>query len=143
MYCTNCGAMTQEGAIACTQCGLPPRKKNNFCHNCGQSLNSEQIVCLQCGVAVGSGRGLSGAVQGVVAGEKNRTTAGVLGILLGGIGVHKFYLGSWGWGLVYLVMCWTYVPAILGLVEGIMYLTKSDAEFSVRYPVSTQSPFRW
>lgn len=59
----------------------------------------------------------------LVYGRKNRVTAGVLGILLGGLGVHKFYLGQIGWGILYLVFLWTYIPAILGLIEGIRYLT--------------------
>lgn len=60
---------------------------------------------------------------------KNKTTAGLLGIFLGGLGAHKFYLGKTGMGILYLVFCWTYIPGIIGLVEGIIYLTKSDADF--------------
>lgn len=63
---------------------------------------------------------------------KNRVTAGLLAILLGGLGVHKFYLGKTGIGLLYLVFCWTGIPAIIGLVEGIIYLTQSDEEFRVK-----------
>lgn len=60
---------------------------------------------------------------------KNKTTAGLLAIFLGAFGVHKFYLGKSGMGILYLIFCWTYIPGILGLVEGIIYLTKSDADF--------------
>ena len=60
---------------------------------------------------------------------KNKVAAGVLALLLGGIGIHKFYTGAWGWGLVYIVLCWTAVPALLALVEGIRYLTLSDIDF--------------
>ena len=60
---------------------------------------------------------------------KSKTTAGLLAILLGGLGAHKFYLGKTGMGILYLVFCWTYIPGIIGLVEGIIYLTKSDADF--------------
>ena len=55
----------------------------------------------------------------------------VLGILLlGGIGIHKFYTGAWGWGIVYIVLCWTYIPALVALVEGIRYLTLKQPEFA-------------
>ncbi len=54
---------------------------------------------------------------------KSKTTAGILGILLGGLGVHKFYLNKPGKGIAYLLTCWTGVPGIIGLVEGIQYLT--------------------
>lgn len=60
---------------------------------------------------------------------KSKTTAGVLAILIGGLGAHKFYLGKPGMGVLYLIFCWTYIPAILGFIEGIIYLTKSDAAF--------------
>jgi len=64
---------------------------------------------------------------------KSKTTAGILAILLGGIGVHKFYLGQTGKGILYLLFCWTYIPALLGLIEGIMYLTSSDEKFYSKY----------
>ncbi|MCH5233667.1 MAG: TM2 domain-containing protein [Muribaculaceae bacterium] len=60
---------------------------------------------------------------------KSKTTAGLLAIFLGALGAHKFYLGKTGMGVLYLVFCWTYIPGILGLIEGIIYLTKSDADF--------------
>jgi TM2 domain-containing membrane protein YozV len=64
---------------------------------------------------------------------KNRATAGVLAILLGDFGVHKFYLGQVGIGLLYLVFSWTLIPGLLGLLEGITFLTLSDEDFSRRY----------
>lgn len=63
---------------------------------------------------------------------KSRSTAAVLAILLGGFGIHKFYLGAWGWGLIYLVFCWTYIPAVIGFIEGIRYLVLSDADFDYK-----------
>jgi TM2 domain-containing membrane protein YozV len=71
--------------------------------------------------------------NGVPATSKSKTTAGILAILLGGIGAHKFYLGKVGLGILYLVFCWTYIPAILGLIEGIIYLTSSDEKFYYKY----------
>ena len=66
---------------------------------------------------------------------KDKTTAGILGILLGGFGVHQFYLGSVGTGVILiaatLVTCG--IGAILGLVEGILLLTMSDEDFKKRY----------
>lgn len=61
--------------------------------------------------------------------RKDKTTAGLLAILLGGIGAHKFYLGKPGQGILYLIFCWTYIPGILGLIEGIKYLTKNERDF--------------
>ena len=54
-------------------------------------------------------------------------------MLLGGFGLHKFYLGSIVWGVIYLVFCWTFIPAGVAFLEGIYYLTLSDEEFSRKY----------
>jgi TM2 domain-containing membrane protein YozV len=64
---------------------------------------------------------------------KDKTTAGVLALLLGGIGAHKFYLGQTGAGIVYLLFCWTLIPGIVGLIEGISLLTMNQALFDARH----------
>ncbi|WP_017414060.1 TM2 domain-containing protein [Clostridium tunisiense] len=69
----------------------------------------------------------------VVVNTKSKTTAGILAILLGGLGIHKFYLGRIGLGILYLVFCWTYIPALIGLIEGIIYLTSSEEKFFYKY----------
>ena len=66
-------------------------------------------------------------------GTKSRIIAGILAILLGDFGIHKFYLGKIGPGIVYLIFCWTGIPAIIGLVEGILYLLMKDEEFAQKY----------
>lgn len=64
---------------------------------------------------------------------KNKTTAGLFAILLGGLGVHKFYLGRTGQGVIYLLLCWAFLPSIIAVIEGIQYLTMSDEEFNYKY----------
>lgn len=61
---------------------------------------------------------------------KNKVAAGIFGIVLGSFGAHKFYLGQIGVGVLYLLFCWTAIPGIIGIIEGILYLTKSDEEFN-------------
>lgn len=63
---------------------------------------------------------------------KNRYVAAILAFFLGGLGVHKFYLGKWT-GIFYLVLCWTYIPSVVALIEGILYLTSSDEVFNEKY----------
>ena len=67
--------------------------------------------------------------------DSKRIVCGVLGILLGALGIHKFILGYTTAGIVMLLVSlltcgvgWV-VMYIIGLIEGITYLTKSDAEF--------------
>ena len=62
-----------------------------------------------------------------------KVPAGVLAILLGGLGVHKFYLGYTKEGIIQLCLAFCGVSGIIGVVEGIIYLTKSDEEFDKIY----------
>ncbi|MBS2770659.1 TM2 domain-containing protein [Anoxybacillus rupiensis] len=66
---------------------------------------------------------------------KNKVVVGLLAILLGGLGIHKFYLGKLGQGILYLLFSWTGIPSIIGFIEGIVYLVKSDEEFNRKYNV--------
>ncbi len=64
---------------------------------------------------------------------KNKLVAALLAFFLGGLGIHKFYLGQTTPGIIYLVFCWTGIPSIIGFIEGIMYLVQSDDEFNKKY----------
>lgn len=66
--------------------------------------------------------------------ESKRIVAGILAILLGGWGVHKFYLGMPMPGIITILACFGGF-GILGLVEGIIYLTKSDEDFIKTYQI--------
>lgn len=66
-------------------------------------------------------------------GTKNRYVAALLAIFLGSFGAHRFYLGQMWWGVAYLAFFWAYIPGIAGIVEGIMYLMMSDADFARKY----------
>lgn len=65
--------------------------------------------------------------------QKSKVLAGVLAIIFGGLGIHKFYTGHIGWGIVYLLFSWTYIPTIVGFVEGIIYLCASNEYFNMKY----------
>ncbi len=71
--------------------------------------------------------------------SKDRVAAGLLGIFLGSLGIHKFYLGYKKEAIIMLVVSvatcgiGASVMGIIGLIEGIMYLTKSDEEFQLTY----------
>lgn len=65
--------------------------------------------------------------------SRNKIVAALLAIFLGGIGIHKFYLGKAGWGLIYFIFSWTFIPALLGFFEGIYYLLMSEKEFERNY----------
>ena len=65
--------------------------------------------------------------------DRSKTTAIILAFFLGGLGAHKFYLGSPVVGLLYLVFCWTFIPSFISLIDFIVLLCKSDTEFDRQY----------
>ena len=129
IFCRSCGKGLLEQAIACTSCGKAPLAGQSFCWKCGSATQEGAVVCVRCGVA------LSSAKQGT----KSKIVAGILGILLGGWGVHNFYLGYIGKGIGQLVLWLTGLLLVFfgigflmmigawiwGVVEGVMILTGS------------------
>lgn len=66
---------------------------------------------------------------------KSKVTAGVLYILLGGIGVGNFYMGKIALGILDVLFCLTLIPAIVNFIRGIIILAQSPAEFAQKYNV--------
>jgi TM2 domain-containing membrane protein YozV len=64
---------------------------------------------------------------------KNKTTAALLALFLGGIGGHKFYLGQTMMGLLYLCFCWTFIPMFIAFCEFIGFLVMSEQSFDAKY----------
>jgi TM2 domain-containing membrane protein YozV/Tfp pilus assembly major pilin PilA len=90
------------------------------CRGCGADIHRTAASCPKCGASQRTTR------------YKSKVTAGVLGLLFGGLGVHRFYLGQW-WGIFYLLFFWTWIPALIGLIEGIVFLCTSDESWDNKY----------
>ena len=60
--------------------------------------------------------------------KKNKTIAGILAIFLGTLGVHRFYMGEWKKALIYIAFFWTSIPTIVGIMDGVRYLTEVAEE---------------
>ena len=58
--------------------------------------------------------------------RKNRTTALLLALFLGGIGAHHYYMGKVGLGILYSVFFWTFIPAIVAFVELFLIMKRVD-----------------
>jgi len=68
--------------------------------------------------------------------ENKKIVAGLLAIVLGGLGIHKFILGYTKEGIIQFLLSFICgLGALIGLVEGIIYLTKTDEEFYQTYQV--------
>lgn len=73
--------------------------------------------------------------QTPTSGDNKRVIAGILGILLGSLGLHRFILGDVVGGILRIVISFVTcgIGSLIGLIEGIIYLTKSDEEFDRIY----------
>lgn len=103
-----------------------------YCSNCGKQIDIKAEICPECGVGQESPSSDSD-VDRTTESDVDRTTAAIFALLLGGLGVHKFYMSKTKLGIIYLCFSWTFIPAIVGFIEGIIYLTKSDEEFQQKY----------
>jgi TM2 domain-containing membrane protein YozV len=75
--------------------------------------------------------------------ENKRVLAGIFAILLGGLGVHKFILGYTQEGIIQLIIgiCTCGMGGIIGFIEGIIYLVKTDEEFYQTYQANKKGWF--
>jgi RNA polymerase subunit RPABC4/transcription elongation factor Spt4 len=144
-YCHACAQLIHIDAMHCTSCGAPQQTSQSqsqktisehtdpqttvnsaFCVGCGNLMHATARSCPKCGALS------PGAPP--IAGSKDKNIAGLFALLLGGIGAHHFYLGNIILGLLYLIFCWTFIPLIVGFIEGLIYLTQSDESFARKYP---------
>lgn len=130
----------------CPQCGAPIDPTATECKFCGEKLILQQVAQQSQPQQIYSQQSQQPQIviqqtapqQVYMSGinpswpVKNKVAAGIFGIFLGGIGVHKFYMGKIGMGILYLCFCWTGIPAIVGFVEGIIYLCSNDENFQLK-----------
>lgn len=119
MFCKQCGKPIDDGQDLCEDCKANLNQNQNANPNNGQTIN----------VNVNSGN--TNTNTNPNAAQKSKIAAGLLGIFLGSLGVHNFYLGFTGKAvaqlLISILSCGmlSWASAIWGLIEGIMILTGS------------------
>ena len=64
---------------------------------------------------------------------KNKTIATLLAVFGGTLGLHKFYLWKWIQGIIYILLCRTWIPTILWLLEGVVYALNTKQNFDINY----------
>ncbi len=118
MYCGNCGTNIPYGVSVCPNCGVQAGYGSNYCKNCGEVVTPMAAFCSTCGTALHNT---------VAATRKSRLIAGLLGIFLGGLGAHNFYLGYKGRGIAQLILTLMSfgIGSAWGMVEGILLLCGS------------------
>ena len=117
-YCTKCGAVNDETAQYCTNCQASLTAASG-------GVGYQPMQSVHPG-AIGDWKTL---------GADKKIPAGICAILVGGLGVHKFILGYTTEGIIQIVIsvftCG--IGGIIGVIEGIIYLTKSDEDFVRTY----------
>lgn len=91
-----------------------------FCRGCGKQIHETARACPGCG-----------AIQRT-SNPKSKVVAGFLAFFLGGLGIHRFYLGQW-WGLFYLLFALTYIPSVISFIEAIVFWCTSDDSWNDKY----------
>lgn len=115
---------------------LGPGKKH--CFACANILDTRAELCPKCGVRQPAMPGAmthhNSALPPLPVTTKSKTTAALLALFLGGFGIHKFYLGQSGAGIVYVLFFWTFIPAIVAFIEALVLFGMSEREFATKFP---------
>lgn len=173
--CVDCNAKISKRAATCPQCGSPTGQGESmifgelptsqaassmaaapllqtpaqsatqpaatlgqrFCSSCGASHNPNQAICLKCGVSLAASS---------AGGSKDKNVAFALAFFLGLLGVHHFYLGSWGRGLLWLLCTLTTIGLVvtipMTLAESISYLVMKKERFDEVYNIAPPRPMK-
>ena len=96
-----------------------PAPGHKQCDSCGADILAKAEICPKCGVRQHS--------------HVSKAVLLLLTFFFGGIGAHKFYLGKWWQGALYLVFFWTWIPALVALIEFIVYAFTSAERLNEKY----------
>jgi TM2 domain-containing membrane protein YozV/type II secretory pathway pseudopilin PulG len=96
-----------------------PAPGHKQCDTCGADILARAEICPKCGVRQHS--------------HVSKAVLLLLTFFFGGIGGHKFYLGKWWQGALYLVFFWTGIPSLIALIEFIVYCFTSTERLNEKY----------
>lgn len=115
IYCPRCNAPNADGAQVCVSCQTPLAGAGGGYQPMQQAYAS--------------------APPAQIPGAEKKIVAGILGIVAGSFGIHKFILGYTTEGIIQIIITFVTcgIGGIIGLIEGIIYLTKSDEDFVRTY----------
>ena len=108
--CMYCKGKLARGMTTCPQCGAPVSSQND-----PEPASISDFLRKAVNTVVGD-------EEARKSGKKNRYLAALFGIFLGAFGVHNFYLGRTGRGVVQILLFWTGISAVWGFIEGLLCL---------------------
>ncbi len=94
--------------------------RDHFCYKCGKSIARDFAQCPYC------------RAPQIQFSRKEKAIAGVLAFFLGGLGVHRFYLGQW-WGIFYLLFWGTLIPSIISFIEAFVFWLTPNERWDRKY----------
>lgn len=146
--CPECGKEISDQAAFCPNCGTPFNKQNfKYCQHCGEQIDKECVVCPKCGKqvadlstgtadspiiinnnntssssAASSSSGSYGVPMNNMVSSRSRLITLLFCIFLGWIGVHRFYAGKIGTGILMIVLMCTGIGEIWLAIDFILIL---------------------
>ncbi|HMH43934.1 MAG TPA: TM2 domain-containing protein [Pyrinomonadaceae bacterium] len=139
VFCTKCGTQNEDFAQHCSQCYATLPLIGTRAANQPTDYAPPYEPTYQPIQPPGAMYAQPPVQDWQRAGADKKIIAGILGIVVGGLGIHKFILGYQKEGMIMLLVsllsCGTLSPFmhVIGIVEGIMYLTKTDEDFVRTY----------
>ena len=138
--CPECGKEISDKASSCPNCGTPLNDQK-FCKFCGEKIDKDCVICPKCGKQV---EDIKRSDDRIVINNNNTNTNAntvtsgydsmispkswivtlLLCIFLGVIGIHRFYVGKVGTGILMILLCLTGISAVWALVDLIFILLK-------------------
>ena len=126
--------------------GNTPDSDEKYCKNCGEIIDKEAVICPECGVkqkeddkqninvnVENQNKNIQSQGAQSLTSNKSKTLAAILAIFLGGIGIHKLYLGQPVRAIIFFLFSWTGIPFLVGIVQGISYLLMSEQKFAQKF----------
>lgn len=133
-------------SLRCESCGAPKRREDKGeCSYCGTRYQLEEKEQKEGGTYQSDNpqsHSYSRTYEQTAASSYNavpkelsrRIIAAILSLLLGSFGVQFFYVKKTFLGILCIIFCFTAIPSIIGLAQGVIWLTMSDAGFESKYP---------
>ena len=135
VYCPQCGAPANDGAFKCEYCGATisqPAQQQPAYQQPVYQQNVNPFPDVQAQVGYINSTTFSEKSGWPV---KSKLVAILLAFFLGGLGIHQFYLGKSGKGVLYLLFCWTYIPGIIAFIDMIMLIVSNNETLENKYKV--------
>lgn len=125
VQCPACRQWVVHGTVSCPYCATPLAPAAPLAYVNANQAPVQQVII--------QNTPAPGYVPIGYRPHKEKVTAGLLALLLGGLGIQHFYLGNTAAGILSILFCWTYIPALVGLIQGVVLLYMNEQDFHARY----------